>query len=77
MVDNGASISCLSQHQLQRFQHNADMNESFMSSDVCVRGEVHSVLGEVVLEVTFGHISVKQKFKVFEILHAKVIFGLD
>lgn len=77
LVDSGASISCISQHQLQRLQHYADIQESSITSAVGVCGEVHPVLGEVMLEVTFGHITVKQKFRVFETLHSKVIFGLD
>lgn len=52
LVDSGASISCISQHQLQRLQYNADIQESSITSAVGVCGEVHPVLGEVMLEVT-------------------------
>lgn len=77
LVDSGASISCISQHQLQQLQYNGEIQESSITSAVGVCGEVHPVLGEIMLEVTFGHITVKQKFRVFETLHSKVIFGLD
>lgn len=52
LVDSGASISCISQHQLQRLQHNADIQDSSITSAVGVCGEVHPVFGEVMLEVT-------------------------
>ena len=77
LVDSGASISCISQHQLQQLQYNGEIQDSSITSAVGVCGEVHPVLGEIMLEVTFGHITVKQKFRVFETLHSKVIFGLD
>ena len=77
LVDSGASISCISQHQLQRLKPTTAIDRSSITSAIGVCGEVHPVLGETLLEVTLGHHTVKQKFRVFETLHAKAILGLD
>lgn len=51
---------------------NADIQESSKTVVVGVCGEVHPALGDILLEDTFGHITVKKKFKAFDTLHSKV-----
>lgn len=52
--------------------YNADIQESSKTVVVGVCGEVHPALGEILLEITFGHITVKKKLKAFDTLHSKV-----
>ena len=77
LVDSGAAFCCISKYLLKRVKPNAVIQRSSVFSGVGVCGEIHQVLGEVELELTFGNHKVKQIFKIFETLHAKVILGLD
>jgi len=65
LVDSGASICCISKYLLDRINSNAIIQRSTIFSVVEVCGEVHPVLRETILELTFGDYKVQQKFRIF------------
>lgn len=77
MIDSGASISCISRHLLKQISPEANVHRSNIGAVLGVCGERHSVLGETILDLNIDGLILKQKFRVFETLHAKVILGLD
>ncbi|CAC5403419.1 Retrovirus-related Pol polyprotein from transposon gypsy,Retrovirus-related Pol polyprotein from transposon 297,Retrovirus-related Pol polyprotein from transposon 17.6 [Mytilus coruscus] len=77
LVDSGASFSFISQHQLYRLNTTTAIQRSTINSAIGVCGEVHAIIGEIVLQLSFGQYKVNQKFRIFETLHAKAILGLD
>ncbi|CAG2252792.1 unnamed protein product [Mytilus edulis] len=77
LVDSGASFSCISQHQLYRLNTTTAIQRSTINSAIGVCGEVHAIIGEIVLQLSFGQYKINQKFRIFETLHAKAILGLD
>ena len=77
LIDSGAAFSCISKHMLKKIKPDADIQRSSLFSAVGVCGEVHPILGETMLQLTFGHFKINQKFRIFETIHAKIILGLD
>lgn len=63
---------CYKLTPITEIQHNADIQESSKIVVVGVCWEVHPALREILLENTFGHITVKKKLKAFDTLHSKV-----
>ncbi|CAC5393320.1 Transposon Ty3-G Gag-Pol polyprotein,Transposon Ty3-I Gag-Pol polyprotein,Retrovirus-related Pol polyprotein from transposon 297,Retrovirus-related Pol polyprotein from transposon opus [Mytilus coruscus] len=77
LIDSGAAFSCISKHVLRKIKPNAKIQRSSLFSAVGVCGEVHPILGETVLQLTFGKFKIQQKFRVFETIHARIILGID
>ncbi|CAC5378937.1 unnamed protein product [Mytilus coruscus] len=77
LIDSGAAFSCISKHVLRKIKPNTKIQRSSLFSAVGVCGEVHPILGETVLQLTFGKFKIQQKFKVFETIHARIILGID
>lgn len=70
LVDSGSQLQVNTYYRDSTY--NADIQESSKTVVVGVCGEVHPALGEILLEITFGHITVKTKLKAFDTLYSKV-----
>lgn len=77
IIDSGAAISCISRHFLKKVEPDAKIVYSNIATVRGVCGEIHSVLGECELDFCIENVILRQKFRIFETLHAKVILGID
>ena len=79
LLDSGAHISVCSQKFLSKVQNTSkwSLQKSDIQNIIGVGGEVHKVLGTVILPIQFGDITIYHKFYVFKQLHYEAILGID
>ncbi len=79
LVDSGAQISCSTYKFVSKVlnTNKPALQKSDINNIVGVGGELHRVIGSVILPITFGEISIYHKFYVFTKLHYDAILGVD
>ncbi len=79
LADTGAQISCVTYKFVSRVLNttNPPLQKSDISNIIGVGGEVHKVIGTVILPIGFGEILIYHKFYVFRKLHYDAILGVD
>lgn len=77
LFDSGASVSCISEHIVNKLLKNPEICASTLSHVYGVCGEIHSVLGTINLSFTIDGFPFSHTFHVFTRLHTSFIIGRD
>lgn len=82
LIDTGASVSCISKSLLQKLQKSCTtkkpvVGKSHFQHARGVGGEILTVQGSVVLDISIGDVIVPHTFFIFDRIHHALILGLD